>query len=116
MLPDRIPAASAISRTVVARKPFCANSSLAIRSISARRRDRPAPFAALGAAARPPGWLVRDGSIAPLWLVDRQPPKRLLGFARLGSACRSASALHRGRVAGRQRGACLVSERGRDQQ
>jgi len=68
MLPDRIPAASAISRTVVARKPFCANSSLAIRTISVRRRDRPS------------GWLLRDGSIAPLWLVDRQPPKRLLAW------------------------------------
>ena len=38
-LPDKIPAASAISRTVVARNPFCANSSAAIITTSARRSD-----------------------------------------------------------------------------
>ena len=36
-LPDKMPAASAISRTVVARKPFCANSSPASCATSARR-------------------------------------------------------------------------------
>ena len=47
-LPDKIPAASAISRTVVARKPFCAKSSAAVCITSARR--------VRGAAARRSGW------------------------------------------------------------
>ena len=41
-LPDKIPAASAISRTVVARNPFCAKSSPASRTTSARRPPSPA--------------------------------------------------------------------------
>src|SRR5215472_999435 len=93
MLPDRIPAASAISRTVVARKPFWANSSLAILTMSARRCDRTAPFAA-GTVARFGGWLFRVGSIAPLWLASGQPPKRLLAYAdrpRLAARLRSCS-------------------------
>src|SRR5260370_23933044 len=82
MLPDKMPAASAISRTVVARKPFWANSSLAILTTSARRCDRPAPFTA-DAVARLDGWSFRDGLTAPLWRAVGQPPKRLL-------ACRAA--------------------------
>ncbi len=46
-LPDRIPAASAISRTVVARKPFCANSSPASCTTSARRCPAALPPLAL---------------------------------------------------------------------
>src|SRR5277367_5080089 len=79
MLPDRIPAASAISRTVVARKPFCAKSSLAIPTMSARRLDRTAVLA-VDAAALLAGWLLRVAPIAPLWLLTGQPPKRLLAW------------------------------------
>src|SRR5215469_2807278 len=106
MLPERIPAASAISRTVVARKPFSANSSLAILTMSARRCDLTAPLAA-GAAARLVGWLFRVGPIAPLLLASPQPPKRLLAFQ---------DRLCRRRIARSQRGTCLIGERHGDKQ
>src|SRR5271165_6375039 len=96
MLPESIPAASAISRTVVARKPFCANNSLAILTMSARRCDLPVPFPA-GAAARLADWLLRDGPIAPLWLVGWQPPKRLLGSAAWARPVRPAGRCGPGR-------------------
>src|SRR5713226_7581361 len=56
-----MPAASAISRTVVARKPFCAKRSPASRTIWARRSDRFAPSAVIvpAAASRPVAWLLR---------------------------------------------------------
>src|SRR5580700_2017969 len=54
-LPDRIPAASAISRTVVARNPFCANNSPASRTTSARRRPAGPPPPAPAGPVRPAG-------------------------------------------------------------
>src|SRR5215469_4701484 len=132
MLPERIPAASAISRTVVARKPFCANSSLAILTMSARRCDRAAPFPA-GASTWLEGWLLRIAPIAPLWLASPQPPKRLFASrccwvqARLGRGPARTWAgqdvdrlvrrqLRRGRIAGGERGTRLIGEGHRDEQ
>jgi len=134
-----MPAASAISLTVVARKPFCANNSPASLTTSARRWDRvPLDPAAVSSPARawsgrpgratrprssrglgdsprpgepacPDDWLLRVGLTAPLWLVDDQPPKRLL-------ACRARSrVLPGGRLAGSEGGAYLVGERHGDQ-
>src|SRR5215469_6922268 len=121
MLPDWIPAASAISRTVVARKPFCANSSPASRIMSARRCDRAAPLAP-GAVARSADWLLRvalTASLLPAGPAASQALARLApGTAR--SACqmpsRRAGALSARRMACGQGSARLISQCDCDQQ
>src|SRR5512142_1298499 len=78
-LPDRIPAASAISRTVVARYPFCAKSSAAIETMSARRCERSAPLGLPVAAPRGtprPSLMVATGSLSQ---GRGLLPERLLG-------------------------------------
>src|ERR1041384_7076762 len=64
-LPDRIPAASAISRTVVARKPFSAKRRPASRTRCARRSDGSAAFF--------------EVVTCPIMGRPGQLPKRLLG-------------------------------------
>src|ERR1700755_50548 len=62
-LPDRIPAASAISRTGVARYPFCANSSAAIATMSARGRARRRAHVGPALRAQRPVGTARGGAL-----------------------------------------------------